>query len=236
MMKLQPYGDSALLVSFEKRIDPAISQQVIALHKALKDHAGITFSIPAYQSLTLGFNSTYLNYNGLEKLVKATFDQLDETTTNSGRKVTIPVCYDGAYAPDMSEVSSLTGCSKQEIIQLHTSHEYHVYMLGFVAGFAYMGTLPEALKSPRKETPRLKVHQGAVGLAGLQTGIYPAEAPGGWQIIGTTPMKMFDPEKEKPNFLEAGDKVNFRAISEDEYKIIQLKIETEIFEPEISNG
>lgn len=235
-MKIQPYGDSALLVTFEKKIDPEISRQVIGLQRALKDHAGITYSIPAYQSLTLGFNSTYLNYNGLEKLIQETFEKLNFETTEVGRKITIPVCYQGDFAPDLSEVANITGLSTQQVIALHTSKEYHVYMLGFLAGFAYMGTLAEALKSPRKETPRLKIHEGAVGLAGLQTGIYPAEAPGGWQIIGTTPLKMFDPKKEKPNFIEAGDTIKFRSISEDEYKIIKLKIDTDIFQPEITNG
>jgi inhibitor of KinA len=134
----------------------------------------------------------------------------------------IPVCYDHEFSPDLKEVSAQTGRSVEEIIDAHLNTEFYVYMLGFMPGFAYMGDMPDEFSCRRKETPRTKVPLGAVGLALRQTAIYPFESPGGWQIIGRTPMKMFDPTREHASLLNAGDTVRFRKISLDEFRDYQL--------------
>ena len=140
------------------------------------------------------------------------------------------------FAPDLDDVARFSNLSRAEIIKLHTAKTYRVFMLGFIAGFAYMGTLPDQLNSTRKASPRLKVPAGSVGLAGLQTGIYPTEAPGGWQIIGRTPLDIFDPQRDQPTLLLPGDQVSFRPIVQDEFQIIRLKIETGIFEMEVADA
>lgn len=235
-MHIQPFGDRALLVSFEKKIDPEINQKVISLYHTLKASELFTFLTPAYCSLTVGINRSEFSISDAIELIKKLANQPPTNQMAYVRDFTIPVCYEGEFAPDMDEVSKITGLSADEIIKLHTEEQYRVYMLGFVAGFAYLGSLPEKLTCPRKQTPRKLVPNGSVGLAGLQTGIYPVDAPGGWQIIGRTPVQMFDTSREDPNLLFAGDKVKFRAVSEDEFKLILLKEETGIYHTEAKHG
>ena len=233
-MIILPYGDSALLVNFEQRIDEDINQRVIGLQKILESQEGVTFTIPAYCSLTIGFDAAIINAAQLTELI-----QHQEQTSSDrqlGTTYTVPVCYEGDFAPDMQEVCELTGLAKEEIIRLHTSTAYRVFMLGFIAGFAYLGKLPEALQCPRKQTPRKVVPQGAVGLAGFQTGIYPADAPGGWQLIGQTPLKTFQPHEKIPVKLQPGDKVQFRAVTEAEYESIRDSVQFGTYEWEVQNG
>jgi len=231
-MIILPYGERALLVNFEQQIDPDINQKVINLHHALTGEPGVTFTIPAYASLTVGFDPAQVTFDELKEII------IDKGSSSKGVNYTantylIPVCYDHKMAPDMEEVCQLTGLNEEEIIRLHTSHTYRVFMLGFVAGFAYLGSLPEALQCPRKQSPRKVVPQGAVGLAGFQTGIYPTEAPGGWQLIGQTPVKTFDPAKDEPVVLKPGDQVRFRAIPEAEYDSIQDSVKFGTYDWEV---
>ncbi|WP_420386158.1 5-oxoprolinase subunit PxpB [Roseivirga sp.] len=235
-MDVKPFGDKALLISFEKKIDPEVNQMVINLYHTLKASRSFTFLTPAYCSLTVGIDRTRFTMTEATELIR---DLATHPPTNQMayvRDVTIPVCYEPEFAPDMAEVSRKTGLTEQEIIQKHTETTYRVYMLGFVAGFAYLGTLPEPLVCDRKETPRKLVPKGSVGLAGHQTGIYPVDAPGGWQIIGQTPLNMFDTSREEPNLLFSGDKVKFRAVSADEFKLIALKQDTGIYTMEARHG
>ncbi|OEK01554.1 hypothetical protein BFP97_08475 [Roseivirga sp. 4D4] len=232
-MKIQPFGESAILVSFEKVISEEVNQKVISLYNALGDEKGITYLIPAYNSLTIGFEPESWTFDSISKLIKELNQRRPKEEAEKAPKVySIPVCYEQPYDLDSDEVCTQTGLSKEELIQVHTDQVFRVYMLGFVAGFAYMGSLPKHLACERKATPRLSVPKGSVGLAGLQTGIYPTEAPGGWQIIGQTPLNMFDPNREQTSLLKPGDYVKFRSIGLEEFKIIQLKIETAIFQME----
>ena len=235
-MKIQPFGDRALLISFEKRIDPEINQEVINLYHTLKASGHFTFLTPAYCSLTVGIDRTQYTISEATELIRELAQHPPTNQMAYVREFTIPVCYEPKFAPDLNEVAELTGLSQEEVVAVHTSQQFRVYMLGFVAGFAYMGTLPDQLACPRKKTPRKLVPKGAVGIAGQQTGIYPVAAPGGWQIIGQTPIHMFDTSREEPNLLFSGDKVRFRSISEDEYKLIELKEETGIYHMEASHG
>lgn len=233
-MKIQPFGDTALLITFEKVIEEEVNQKVINLYRSLKGKKGFDYLIPAYNSLTIGIDKSIWTLQEAILEVNKTQEAAQQTSLQeSHNSFVIPVCYERAFAPDIEEVSIKTGLSAEQIVQLHTALTYRVYMLGFVAGFAYMGSLPEALTCSRKETPRSLVPEGAVGLAGRQTGIYPTEAPGGWQIVGKTPLKMFDAQRTETSLLKPGDEVRFRAIGADEFKIIQLKIETGIFEMEV---
>ncbi len=234
-MIILPYGDSALLINLDQRIDEVINAQVIALDEAIRHLPGVTFTIPAYCSLTVGFDTEL-----------TTFDTLKEhigTLNISGGKPEaakvvyhIPVCYEAPYAPDMEAVTEFTGLAAEEIIAQHTAAPFRVFMIGFIAGFAYLGSLPKVLYCPRRTDPRRLVEEGAVGLAGYQTGIYPTNAPGGWQLIGKTPVPTFRPDNEVPALLKPGDYVQFKSISEEEYISIEEEIKGGTFEPEVSYG
>ena len=234
-MKIQTYGDSALIIKFEDEISLEISRKVISLYQNLEKTQQFQFIIPAYNSITVGLDKRKTSFKEATSLIEETATQAlpDSQVT---KHLMIPVCYEQEYAVDLPEVEKCTGLSADEIIELHCSQSYHVYMLGFIAGFPYLGALPKALETPRRAEPRLKVPAGAVGLAGRQTGIYPTQAPGGWQLIGQTPVSLFDPKSDTPSTLMPGDRVRFRAISQDEFKLIKIKVETSIYEPEFFNG
>ena len=210
-----------------KRLKNQINAQVISLYHQLKGKEAITSLIPAYCSLTVCFNRNKTSFESLSSQIEVLQKTpLIEPGLNTSRIIEIPVCYEPAYASDMEEVEEKTNLSQQEIIALHCQITYKVYMLGFVAGFAYLGSLPQQLYCPRKAEPRKEVLAGSVGLAGLQTGIYPVNAPGGWQIIGRTPIPTFNPKAEQPTLLKAGDKVKFKAISISEFEAISAGIST----------
>ena len=228
-MKIVPFGDSALLVNFEQKIDETINNQVLSLYKQLQKVKEVTFLIPAYCSLTVGF-SEQTSIKALSKQIKELTKKSQSTDINLNTKlIEIPVCYEAPYTLDISEVTEKIGLSRQEIIDTHCQETYKVYMLGFVAGFAYLGSLPEQLYCPRKTEPRKEVMAGSVGLAGLQTGIYPVNAPGGWQIIGRTPIPTFNPKTENPTLLKAGDAVKFKSISSAEFKAIEKRVSSNTF-------
>lgn len=216
-MTFHIYGDNALLINFTQSIDTGINAQVITLQNVLKKSGiqGLTFFIPAYCSLTIGYDPKVIQYQALCEKIK-TLD-LNSLNTLKGNIHQIPVCYEHPYALDLEEVSQQTGLSPNDIIQLHTKTIFQVYMLGFLPGFAYLGSLPPTLKVTRKTTPRIKVPALSIGLAGLQTGIYPSEAPGGWQIIGRTPISVFNDKKAVPFLLKTGDRVQFYSISKEVY-------------------
>jgi inhibitor of KinA len=221
-MKILAFGDSALLVNFEQKIDEAINQEVLDLAATLKAFPEVTYLIPAYCSLTVGFDASFNNFTEMSDLIENSAKAKSSSTKTNVSVIKIPVCYDAEFALDLEEVMEQTGLSSTGIIELHTSTIFKVYMLGFVAGFAYMGSLPEALKVARKKQPRKLVNEGAVGLAGIQTGIYPTDAPGGWQIIGQCPIKMFDPTRDQPSLLQPGDQVQFKAIDRSEFEALRL--------------
>ncbi len=236
-MTIQPYGDSAVLINFEQKIAEEINAEVIALHQALRDASlpEITFYIPAFCSLTVGFNADRTTYDELhQKIIRITGNSSADTAQKKSRILNIPVCYDAVFALDMDAVARQTGLSVQEIIEIHTNTTFRVYMLGFLPGFAYMGKLPEALHCSRKPKPRLQVPAQAVGLAGYQTGIYPSEAPGGWQIIGKTPLPLFRPEEKKPFLFRPGDRINFQAISLNDFQHIENDMASDNFNLNIS--
>lgn len=225
--RIYPLGDTAIIVDFGNRIDRQVNEQVMALYRYLATASwkGIADIVPAYSSLTLHYNlmewSTEIA-KGLSifvilkaKLVEA-LGQCQRGKSHQARVVNIPVCYEGSYAPDLQTVAHVAGLKEEEVIALHTKTRYHVYMLGFLPGFAYMGEVSEAIVTPRKRRPQT-IAAGSVGIAGRQTGVYPMDSPGGWQIIGRTPVTIFTPSNGD-SLLRPGDLVQFYPISIDEFK------------------
>jgi len=217
MITYHPFGDSALLINFEQRIDPKINRKVIQWYQAIKSAKikGTTFCSPAYCSITIGYQPHQITFNALQERIASL--EIHQGAETKIRELKIPVCYDPKYALDLHQVSPKLGLTPDEVIALHTSVAYQVYMIGFLPGFTYMGTLHKKLECKRKATPRLKVPARSVGLAGLQTGIYPGEAPGGWQIIGRTPVEIFDSSKAEPYLFRPGDTVTFYSITAKEF-------------------
>jgi len=210
-------GDRALLVELGDEIDVEVNNKVRELFVAIKADPleGVVETIPSYRSLLLIFDPLKTTLSLLQNRVDL-LKTLDLSQLPEPRRIEIPVLYGSEYGPDLEWVAGYHGVTPDEVIRLHTAHTYHVYMIGFMPGFPYMGELPEALITPRRETPRTVVPRGSVALAQRQTGIYSTQSPGGWQIIGRTPLTLFDPGKWPPALLEMGDRVKFFAIDEEE--------------------
>jgi inhibitor of KinA len=207
--------DQAITIEFAAEISEATNMQIIALQHAIESNPfkGFIECVPAYGSLTVYF-SDLVSASTVHSWLSDLSAQVSDTSfATEGKQISIPVCYDPSLGTDLPWVSSHLNLSLEEIISLHTSISYRVHMIGFIPGFPYMGTLPEQLEVPRKQTPSLKIPMGSVAIAGKQTGIYPAEVPGGWQVIGRTPLKMFDPSKSPCSFLNVGDIVEFKPIT-----------------------
>jgi len=217
--RLLPVGDAALAVQFGSRIDPAINVQVHALARALAEHpqVGLGEAVPAYCSLLLHYDPLVLSFSTVVALVQEAMAQTRSRPSPEPRVVEIPTCYGGEFGPDLAGVARHNGLSEEAVVELHSSRPYPVYMLGFSPGFAYLGGLPPAIAAPRLATPRIRVPAGSVGIAGAQTGIYPLATPGGWQLIGRTPLRLFDPERDPPARLHPGDRVRFVPVSSDRF-------------------
>jgi inhibitor of KinA len=212
-------GDSALIVEFEERIDPAINVRAIAAAEAIHSAAlgGVRDVVPTFRSVAVYFDPLRTDYERLLALVHEQSRHPPVPPEAAAAPLRIPVCYGGDLGPDLSAVARFGNISEDEAIRIHAGGTYRVFMLGFVPGFAYMGIVDERIAVPRHATPRVRVPAGTVGIAGVQTGIYPAETPGGWQLIGRTPVKPFDAARPQPFLMKAGDAVQFYGIDRDEY-------------------
>jgi KipI family sensor histidine kinase inhibitor len=208
-------GDQSLLVELGDTISPVLNAQVrrlcLAVHQA--QLPGVIDLHPAYASLLIRFDVLRLSRADLIQFVAQALTRLDGIELPPPRQVAIPVRYGGGNGPDLAEVASLNGLSPQAVVELHCAATYLVYFLGFAPGFAYLGGLPEALHTPRLETPRPLVPAGSVGIAGQQTGVYPVATPGGWRLIGQTPLVLFDAQRTPMSLLLPGDEVRFLPIS-----------------------
>ena len=201
-----PTRESVVLIEWTPRIDPTLNARVHAIARACADWPEVVSAVPAYASLQLQFDRPLAELPGWEERLRQLNEKTPDSKATAGRLHEIPVHYDG---PDLEHVARQTGHTTAEVIALHTATEYQVYLLGFLPGFPYLGIVPKALRVPRRAEPRRSVLAGAVGLAGAQTGIYPSAAPGGWQLIGRTEVRLFDPEREAPFLLQPGDRVRF---------------------------
>jgi inhibitor of KinA len=213
-------GDSVVIVEFEERIDLAVNARAIALAARIEAAAiaGVRDVVPTYRSVAVYFDPLRTDYDALSVKLQCEAGEPAAGAAAARIPVRIPVCYGGDYGPDLPAVAAFAGLSEDEVIRLHTAATYHVFMLGFVPGFAYMGIVDERIAMARRSTPRVRVPVGTVAIAGIQTGIYPAETPGGWQLIGRTPVKPFDPLRPQPFLVAAGDAVQFYAIERDWYE------------------
>ena len=230
--KISSLGETALIIDFGNTIDESINKQVHSLFFQLQNDPipGMIEAVPGYSSLTIYYDIPFIR-NILNKQIA--FEWISESLKKFIPKETIetgdpqilikvPVCYEIEYAPDLDFIASQNKISHDEVIYLHTSTTYHIYMLGFLPGFAYMGLVDEKISSSRKQKP-VFVEAGSIGIAGKQTGIYPFRSQGGWQIIGRTPLKLFDKEKINPVLFKAGDKVQFYSITKDEFEDIKSR-------------
>jgi inhibitor of KinA len=214
---LKPLGDSALLVELGDKIDSAINHRVHALNALLQANsiAGIIETVPAYCTLLIHYDPLILTFDQVTHWVKDKMNQLDDSLNRKPRQLEVPVRYGGASGPDLEAVAVSKDISIADVIRIHSEREYTVYMMGFTPGFPYLGTLDERIIMPRLETPRTLVKAGSVAIAGSQTGIYPLDSPGGWHLIGWTPLKLFDPTSDSPFLFSPGDIVKFIPLESD---------------------
>ena len=236
--QLRPLGEAAVLVSFGTKIDPDVHRAVRTFAASLGQHPfrGMIEYVEAFTSVTVFYDPVVLcedqllepeadvpcSYQAAAAHLLTLLKKIDAGTEAEPRHMRIPVCYGGSYGPDLADVARYHKMTEQEVIAAHMGGDYLVYMIGFAPGFPYVGGLPKSIATPRRKSPRLVIPKGSVGIAGMQTGVYPIETPGGWQLIGRTPLDLFCPENmENPSLLRAGDKLEFYAIDETEYQRIE---------------
>lgn len=214
-VQFQPASDRSLMVRFGDRIALDIHQRVRALLHLLTTEpiAGVRNLQPAYGTLLITFDALKLCHDDVESALRSYVDRIESIRLPEARRVEIPVCYGGDVGPDLDTLAELHAMTAAQVVDLHASAEYVVYFLGFVPGFAYLGGLPEALATPRLATPRRAVPAGSVGIGGNQTGVYPVASPGGWRLIGRTPVVMFSASRAEMSLLAIGDRVRFAPIS-----------------------
>ncbi|OCX66254.1 allophanate hydrolase [Thioclava sp. SK-1] len=212
-----PSGDQTLTVEFGTAIDPQINDRVIALAADLADYpiAGVTEITPTYRSLLLRYDPHNIRGAALERALATRIAGLGDVAA-AGREWRVPICYGGAVGQDLQDLADMKGMPVQQVIDLHLSAQYRVYMIGFAPGFAYLGGLPQPLHTPRLAKPRQLIPEGAVGIGGQQANINSVAGPSGWRFIGWTPVKLFDPKRAQPFLLAAGDRLRFAQITADE--------------------
>ena len=216
-------GNNALSVQFEKEINEEVNAYVTALTSSVleKKIPGVIELIPTFASVMINYDCTVIRAKELKKILTQLIGFLDVSSSSKAKIWDIPVCYDDEFALDIENVCNHTGLSKEEIVSIHTSKPYLIYMLGFLPGFAYLGGMDKRLVTPRLESPRLEIFKGAVGIGGEQTGIYPIASPGGWQLIGKTPVNVYDPDSNPPILYNAGEYIQFHSISKEEFNNIE---------------
>jgi KipI family sensor histidine kinase inhibitor len=209
-MRIEAASDSSLLVRFGESVSTSSLRAVVALFRRLRalNDQRIRNIHPAYATVLIDFDPLRMSHAELEALIAAAL-QSGADCEISPNLLRIPVCYGDNFGPDLPFIAARCGLPVEEVVRLHSSAEYVVHFLGFSPGFAYLGGLPSKLMSPRLETPRKNVAAGTVGIAGMQTGVYPVDSPGGWRLIGRTPVRMFDPHSAPPTRLQPGDTVKF---------------------------
>lgn len=236
-----PLGETGVLVQFGNHIDEETHQAVMQFVACLERHPfpGLIEYVPAYTTVAINYDPFCLPtiaagadsrwgafpeesfFHRVSVLLERVIAVCEAEIVQSRRQVEIPVCYGGEFGPDLHEVAAYHGLSPEDVIRIHAEGEYLVYMIGFMPGFPYLGGLSQKIATPRRHTPRLKIPAGAIGIAGSQTGIYPLESPGGWQIIGRTPLRLFSPECNPPCYLEAGDRIRFIPVTADEFRQLE---------------
>lgn len=213
------YGDQGLLMEFGSCISPKVHEVVRSMAIALeqKTLVGVVEFVPTYRGIIVHYDALTTSFKELKTSLSEIFIDLSSVKVPSPQILEIPVCYGGEFGPDLEFVASSHDMSIEEVIKIHSEQEYLIYMIGFTPGFPFLGGLPEILHTPRLESPRKKVVAGSVGIANDQTGVYPIDSPGGWQLIGRVPIKLFDPDAENPFLLSSGDILKFKPINKMEF-------------------
>lgn len=214
-----PAGDAVVHVAFAARLEAVVNARVVWLADALRraQWPGVRDIVPAYHSLAVYFDPLRTDVDRLTKHLETIAAQSREAAVPPVTVREVPVCYGGIYGPDLDAMVEATGLSVAEIIARHSAPQYRVFMVGFTPGFAYLGPVDPSIAVPRRPTPRVRVPVGSVGIAGQQTGIYPSETPGGWMLIGRTPLRPFQPTRPQAFLLQPGDAVQFVPVDADEY-------------------
>ena len=228
-------GDRALVVEFGDRIDRELSAKVLRLAAVIGSSAldGVVETVPTFRSLMVYYDPLATTRAKLERAIAALLED-ERPPQTSATLWRVPACYEGDFAPDLDDVARLTGLSRSEIVTLHSSTRFHVYMLGFLPGFPYMGDLPGALALPRRANPRTRVPAGSISVAMTLTAIYPYESPGGWHLIGATPVRLFDARRASPALFSPGDAISFEPIDPDRFAVILEAVEKDQYELERS--
>ncbi|MGP7818642.1 5-oxoprolinase subunit PxpB [Niallia sp. 01092] len=230
-IQLTALGDSAIVIQLGNEISNEVHRKVMMVKTHLEKNlsSGFIECVPSFTNVTLYYDPVMI-YNQYKHTVKISspfqivrsiieeeLKHMSESEDLDYRSIEIPVCYGGEYGPDLEEVAKYNGISADEVIAIHSAGEYLVYMIGFAPGFPFMGGMSDKIATPRRSTPRTSIPAGSVGIAGKQTGIYPLSTPGGWQLIGQSPTPLFLPNENPPSLLQAGDRVKFRSISQEEF-------------------
>ena len=234
-ISIRPFGSHAVLVEWPEKVEEPILDDILQFSTYLKEDCLKETAwemIPAYNSLTLVHKSTSVEFKSFTKKLQKWYAEKKQIRVQQKNLWRLPVCYDLDFGIDLKEVSGQLNMSIVELIDLHTKSIYTVYGIGFLPGFMYLGGLPRSLETHRKSSPRIKVEKGAVGIAGKQTGVYPQESPGGWNIIGNCSVPMFDPKMNDPCFVSVGDKVQFYKIERAEYDLHKIECEVGIYKLE----
>jgi inhibitor of KinA len=223
---IHPYGDTAIRVQLGKVISKEINQKIRSFSTLLEksEIKGVVEWIPAYTAVTIVYDPFLISYSKLLDSVEQIIKNLGAVELSGAEVITIPTYYGGESGPDLETIANYNQLTTEEVIQIHTSKDYLIYMMGFTPGFPYLGGMSQKIATPRLSSPRAKVAPGSVGIAGEQTGIYSIETPGGWQIIGRTPLRLYDPDRTIPMLLKAGNYLRFESISKEEYDHIKKEL------------
>jgi KipI family sensor histidine kinase inhibitor len=230
-------GDSALVVEFGDKVSLDINMKVrkLSLYLEKFPKKGINETVPTYRSLMIHYNPLELSLRTLRNELEKAIVESANMSLFGSRRIIVPIKYGRDYGPDIEDVAAYNKITQEDVIRIHSSMDYLVYMIGFTPGFPYLGELPKSIACPRLTTPRVKVPAGSVGIAATLTGIYPVESPGGWRLIGRTPLKLFNEESDPPSLLHPGDYVRFLSITETDYEHILEKIQAGEYQPAIQH-
>lgn len=223
-LKFHPLGDQAIVVTAGESISKESTALVRAIAEKITDSEipWVTDVIQAYVTVTICYEADGgMTYAEMEKRLQELLSGIRPATEGEGRTVEIPVCYGGDFGPDLAFVAQHNGLDEKEVVRIHSGNTYDVKMIGFAPGFPFLGGMDERIAAPRRPSPRLEIPARTVGIAGAQTGVYPIGTPGGWQLIGRTPIDLFLPDEEIPSLLRPGDRVRFRPVSPEEYKQLE---------------
>lgn len=236
--KFIPAGDKSLVMEFGNSISPEINTKIRSMVTAIDESEfhGIEEVIPTYRSILIIYNPLIIDYQDIIDKLKKMETHLNDTSNDKTRIIELPTVYGGEYGPDIEFVARHNNLTIEEVIEIHSSTDYLLYMLGFTPGFGYLGGMSEKIETPRLQVPRTKIPAGSTGIAGKQTGIYPIDSPGGWQLIGRTPVKLYDPLAEPPVLLNAGDYIRFIPIDEEKYLEILNLVNKGKYEVNIVKG